>query len=150
RTNRAYLESLGNGATFKEVSKGVVSRIEMPLPPLGEQRRIAEILDKADALRAKRRAALAQLDILTQSIFADMFGESAALNGSERIPITDVLRIQTGKLDSNAAEIHGRYPFFTCDRETLRINTYAFDCEALLLAGNNATGDYSVKQYHGK
>lgn len=77
RRNRPYLESLGNGATFKEVSKAVVARIEIPLPPLPEQRRIAEILDKADALRAKRRAALAQLDTLTQSIFLDMFGDPA-------------------------------------------------------------------------
>jgi len=77
RKNRAHLESLGNGATFKEVSKAVVSRIEIPLPPLPEQRRIVEILDKADALRAKRRAALAQLDTLTQSIFLDMFGDPA-------------------------------------------------------------------------
>jgi type I restriction enzyme S subunit len=76
RWNRPYLESLGNGATFKEVSKAVVARIEVPLPPLPEQRRIAEILDKADALRAKRRAALAQLDTLTQSIFLDMFGDA--------------------------------------------------------------------------
>ena len=75
RTNRAYLESLGNGATFKEVSKAVVSRIEVPLPPLPEQRRIAEVLDRAEALRAKRRAALAQLDTLTQSIFLDLFGD---------------------------------------------------------------------------
>jgi type I restriction enzyme S subunit len=45
------------------------------LPPLSEQRRIAEILDKADALRAKRRAALAQLDTLTQSIFLEMFSD---------------------------------------------------------------------------
>jgi type I restriction enzyme, S subunit len=75
RKNRSYLEGLGNGATFKEVSKTVVSRIEIPLPPLAEQRRIAEILDKADALRAKRRAALAQLDTLNQSIFLDMFGD---------------------------------------------------------------------------
>lgn len=77
RRNRPHLESLGNGATFKEVSKAVVARIEISLPPLPEQRRIAEILDKADALRAKRRAALAQLDTLTQSIFLDMFGDPA-------------------------------------------------------------------------
>lgn len=75
RANRAYLESLGNGATFKEVSKAIVSRVEVPLPPLAEQRRIAEVLDRAEALRAKRRAALAQLDTLTQSIFLDLFGD---------------------------------------------------------------------------
>jgi type I restriction enzyme S subunit len=52
-------------------------KLTLPLPGLAEQRRIAEILDKADALRAKRRAALAQLDTLTQSIFLDMFGDPA-------------------------------------------------------------------------
>lgn len=77
RANRLYLESLGNGATFKEVSKAIVSRVEIPLPPLPEQRRIAEVLDRAEALRAKRRAALAQLDTLTQSLFLDLFGDPA-------------------------------------------------------------------------
>jgi len=75
RSNRPYLEGLGNGATFKEVSKAVVSRIEIPLPPLCEQRRIADILDRADALRAKRRASLAQLDTLAQSIFLEHFSQ---------------------------------------------------------------------------
>lgn len=49
--------------------------LRMPLPPLAEQRQIAKVLDRAESLRAKRRAALAQLDTLTQSIFIDMFGD---------------------------------------------------------------------------
>lgn len=53
-------------------------RLQIPLPPLPEQRRIAAILDKADALRTKRRAAIAKLDELTQSIFLDMFGDPQA------------------------------------------------------------------------
>lgn len=52
-------------------------KLKLRLPPLPEQRRIAEILDKADALRVKRGAALAELDTLTQSIFLDMFGDPA-------------------------------------------------------------------------
>ena len=55
RAHRSYLESLGVGATFKEVSKSAVSRIEIPLPPIEEQERIADTLDQADALLAKRR-----------------------------------------------------------------------------------------------
>lgn len=75
RKNRAYLESLGNGATFKEVSKATVARVEIALPSIADQHRIAAILDQADALRGKRREALAQLDSLTQSIFIEMFGD---------------------------------------------------------------------------
>ena len=65
------------GASYPAVSDRIVCESKIPLPPLPEQRRIAEILDKADALRAKRRAAVAQLDTLTQSIFLDMFGDPA-------------------------------------------------------------------------
>jgi type I restriction enzyme S subunit len=77
RANRSYLESLGNGATFKEVSKAIVSRIEIPLPLLAEQKRIAAVLDQAESLRAKRRVTLAKLDTLTQAIFLDLFGDPA-------------------------------------------------------------------------
>jgi type I restriction enzyme S subunit len=49
----------------------------MPLPSLEDQRRIADVLDRAEALRAKRRAALAQLDTLTQALFHDLFGDPA-------------------------------------------------------------------------
>ena len=75
RAHTDYLQSLGNGATFKELSKKTVEQIEIPLPSVEEQRRIAAILDKADAIRAKRRQVLAHLDALTQSIFHDMFGD---------------------------------------------------------------------------
>jgi type I restriction enzyme S subunit len=60
------------------VNRDALLAMRLPLPPLSEQRRIAEILDKADALRAKRRAALAQLDTLSRSMFLDMFGEAQA------------------------------------------------------------------------
>ena len=53
--------------------------LRLPLPPLLEQRRIAEVLDGAEALRAKRRAILAQLDSLTQSIFLDLFGDQTTI-----------------------------------------------------------------------
>ena len=77
-----YLQSLGNGATFKELSKRTVEQIEIPLPAVDEQRRIAAILDQADALRAKRCQVLAHLDALTQAIFHDMFD---AVDGSDSL-----------------------------------------------------------------
>lgn len=62
----------------------------------------------------------------------------------------DLTTIKTGKLNANAMVENGKYPFFTCSREIFRIDKYAFDCEAILLAGNNASGDFNVKQYKGK
>ncbi len=62
------------GATIKHLTGQDLDRYEFPLPPLPEQRRIADVLDRAEALRAKRRAALAELDGLAQSIFIEMFG----------------------------------------------------------------------------
>ena len=69
RANRPFLESLGNGATFKEVSKAVVSRIEIRLPSVGEQRRLADLLDKADAIRCKRKDGIALAERLLRSLF---------------------------------------------------------------------------------
>lgn len=63
------------GASYPAVSDRIILDSQIPLPPLPEQRRIAEILDKAEALRAKRRAALVKLDGLAQSIFLEMFGD---------------------------------------------------------------------------
>jgi type I restriction enzyme S subunit len=65
------------GTTRGKLTKAGASEIVIPLPRLAEQRRIAEVLDRAEALRAKRRAALVQLDSLTQSLFLDLFGDPA-------------------------------------------------------------------------
>lgn len=62
----------------------------------------------------------------------------------------DFVAFKTGKLNSNAAVENGCYPFFTCSPETLRINDYAFDQKAILLAGNNAEGNFNIKYYEGK
>lgn len=70
-----FLQSLDLPAAGYDRHFKYLKRTEIILPPLPEQRRIAAILDQADALRAKRREALAQLDSLTQSIFIEMFGD---------------------------------------------------------------------------
>ena len=62
----------------------------------------------------------------------------------------DLVTFKTGKLDSNASVPGGDYPFFTCSQETLRTNTYSFDTECVLLAGNNANGIFPLKYFKGK
>lgn len=61
--------------------------------------------------------------------------------------IGDLTKIRTGKLDANASSEDGQYPFFTCSKEPLKISTYSYDCECVLVAGN---GDLNVKYYNGK
>lgn len=72
---RNQIAGYATGTTRSRISRGNLGKIKIPLPPLAEQRRIAEVLDRAEALRAKRRAALAELDSLTQSLFLDLFGD---------------------------------------------------------------------------
>lgn len=67
-----------------------------------------------------------------------------------KVKLTDVCEITTGKLDSNAFDEKGLYPFFTCSPDPLRINTYAFDGDVILLAGNNASGNFHCNRYNGK
>jgi len=66
------------------------------------------------------------------------------------VSLREIASLKTGKLDSNASENNGKFPFFTCSPTTLAINTYAFDTKAVILAGNNANGVFSTKYYSGK
>lgn len=65
-------------------------------------------------------------------------------------PLTQICNITTGKLDANAEVSNGIYPFFTCAPEPLRIDTFAFDDDVILLAGNNAQGNFHLQRFKGK
>ncbi len=71
-------------------------------------------------------------------------------NGWRETTLGEIVELKTGRLNSNAAVEGGQYPFFTCSPTTFKINDYAFDTEALLLAGNNANAIYTLKYYKGK
>lgn len=64
-----------------------------------------------------------------------------------KVRLEELIKVRTGKLDANVANENGQYPFFTCSKEPLSINTYSYDCECVLVAGN---GDLNVKYYNGK
>ena len=90
----------GTTARRRALPRDVFLRLTIPLPPLAEQKRIAGILDAVDALRAKRREALAQLDTLLQSTFLDMFGD----------PVTNPMRWDTSALGAVGEIITGNTP----------------------------------------
>lgn len=73
--NYADLNLYINGATRGKLTKSSLNSIQIPLPPLEQQKKIAAILDAADAYRQKTKALIAKYDELTQSLFLDMFGD---------------------------------------------------------------------------
>lgn len=151
--NTEYLNSLGSGSTFREVSGSKLKEIEIPLPPLKEQKRIVKILDeKLGAVReaiALRESALTDTEKILSARLREIFEEGKE-KGWEVQTFEEILDFKTGKLDSNAKTSDGEYPFFTCAQQTYKIDSYSYDQEAVLLAGNNAAGVYSVKHYKGK
>lgn len=64
-----------------------------------------------------------------------------------KLKVGNITKIRTGKLDANASSPDGKYPFFTCSKNPLKISTFSYDCECVLVAGN---GDLNVKYYNGK
>ena len=91
----AQFKKFAVGAVVKNLNIEVVEKVEIPLPSLPEQIRIAAIFDQADALRDKRREALAQLDSLTQAVFIEMFGD----------PVTNPMGWQVTPLKTVAEKI---------------------------------------------
>ena len=123
-----------------------LKEIEIPEHSIEEQNSIVAQLQKIDTLICLRKQQLSKLDELVKSRFIELFDGK----GYPTLKWNDVFSTTTGKLDSNAMVENGEYPFFTCAKEVFRIDKYAFDQEALLLAGNNAAGKYDVKYYKGK
>lgn len=75
RSQQPALLAAARGVTQANISKGIVEELRAPVPPMEEQHRIADILDKADAIRRKRQQALALTDDLLRATFLDMFGD---------------------------------------------------------------------------
>ncbi len=91
------ISSFRRGAAQPHVYARDLQEIMIPLPPIEEQRRIASILDAADALRTKRRQALAKLETLSQAIFIDMFGDPMVNPRNLPVhPLRDLIKLSSG------------------------------------------------------
>lgn len=106
-----------------------LKRLEIPLPPLDEQKRIAAILDKADELRAKRRKAIALLDSLTQSIFLAMFGDPVSNpKGLQKESLGALIKVSSGNgLTSAQMDTDGIYNVYGGNGVNGRHSRYMFD-----------------------
>ena len=143
---KGYFDSSLKGIGVPNLHLKNIRETPIKIYDLETQKAIVEKLDKVCELISLRKQQLEKLDELVKARFVEMFGNK----NYPRMKWNDVFNTTTGKLDSNAAVANGRYPFFTCSKEPLKIDSYAFDQTALLLAGNNAAGKYDVKYYQGK
>jgi len=100
RSMYQQLRNLTGDKNRAGLNMGLIGKVQIPLPPLDEQKRIAGILDAADILRAKRREALAKLDDLLQSTFLDMFGD----------PVTNPKGWETKKVEEVSRLVRGSSP----------------------------------------
>jgi type I restriction enzyme S subunit len=141
------IQSLGAGAIVKNISGDLVKKVDIKYPTsLSEQQRIVSTLDKCFTAIDQAKYIAEQNLKNSKELFKSYLQSIKAVKHS----LGSLVDIKTGKLNSNAAVEGGIYPFFTCSREIFAINNYAFDFEAVLLAGNNASGDFNVKHYKGK
>ncbi|TXJ34728.1 restriction endonuclease subunit S [Brachyspira aalborgi] len=143
------------------VNKENLRKIKIPIPPLDEQKRIASALSKIDAYLENTIKLIEEKERFKRGIAKKLLtckeGENipeARFKGFEDEWKTKTLEnicknIKTGKLNANAMEKDGQYRFYTCAKDYYKINTYAFDGEAILISGNGAHVGY-VHYYNGK
>lgn len=134
------LQGADRAAMGATLNKAKLKQIPIPVPPLPEQRRIAAILDKADALRGKRRAAIAKLDQLLQSVFLDMFGDPVMNpKGWPVLRISDLLESATYG-SSDKASLEGEIPI-------LRMNNLTYSGEIDLTDLKYISSDQAKEKY---
>ena len=137
----------------KKINLNEIGECKTFIPSLPEQKKIAEILsiqDKVIRLEEKLiKEKKKQKKYLMQNLLTGKIRLTGFINEWRKIKLGDLCNITTGKLDANAQEENGRYPFFTCAKNNLYINEYAFDTEAILISGNGANVGY-VHYYQGK
>lgn len=108
----AFINSMvqqATGASYPAVSDKIVLESKIPLPSLGDQSRIASILDQADIIRSKRREALRQLDCLKQSIFLEIFGDQRSSNfRATGIPLSTLVEINPKISAQERANLKGK------------------------------------------
>ena len=141
-------------SSVDSVRKDMINKMQIPLPLLYEQEKIASALTSINNLLLSLDKMIEKKRLIKQGAMQEL------LTGKKRLPgftgewvkrrLGEIAnKITTGKLDANAMVNGGKYPFFTCAREVYRINTFAFDEEVLLISGNGANVGY-IHYYKGK
>ena len=151
--------SLKSGAAQPNLNAQIIKGLEVQLPSLSIQRRIAEVLSRYDALIENYQRQIKLLEEAAQRLYKEWFVDlnfpghentkivDGVPEGWKKKKVGEITPIKTGKKDANFGTVDGSYPFFTCSQEPIKAPSYSFDTSAVILAGN---GDFNVKLYRGK
>ena len=156
-----YVNSIHTGSAIPHISQKQIEDYKILLPNLETQRRIASILSSLDRKIELNNKINADLEEMAQTIFKNWFVDFEPFKdgqfvdselgmipeGWKVVKLGDFFPVKTGKKDANTASVNGKYPFFSCSQNALCTDSYSFDCDAILVAGN---GDFNVKWYSGK
>ena len=131
------------GVKVSSISKTLIKKTFVSFPSLSEQTKIADFLSCLDKKIETQNKIISDLKVLKKELCRKILSSI-----TEYKTLGELCSITTGKLDANVNNPNGLYPFFTCGKDTLSIDNYAFDGEAILIAGNGDIGH--TKYYYGK
>ncbi len=147
------IRDLSHGSNQDNLNLDIVKALQIPLPPLKEQEKIAEILTTWDEAITKQIELLEAKELLKIALMQKLLRGEVRFSGFsdewEEVRLGEICKITTGKLNANAMVENGEYTFFTCARDTYKIDEFAFDTEALLVSGNGANVGY-IHYFNGK
>lgn len=145
KANQYYIYSLKSSGTVPTININKISKIKVPLPPLPVQEEIVKILDKFTDLENELENEL-RMRKMQFNAYRDKL--LTFDNGVKFEKLGDLCEIETGKLNANQSVSNGTYKFFTTSKKISKINTYRWNCEAILLPGN--ANLENIHYYRGK
>jgi len=147
------IASLAKGSSISNVYNSDLKKIKVPLPPIKEQQKIAKILTTWDDAVSKQEDLIKVKEQLKKGLMQKLLSGEVQFDGFngewEEVRLGNICKITTGKLNANAMIENGKYTFFTCAKESYKIDIFAFDTEALLVSGNGANVGY-IHYFKGK
>ena len=153
------VDAIAKGTAQKAVPITTLKQLELYTPIIDLQNKIVNILSAYDNLIENNQKQIKLLEEAAQRLYKEWFID-LRFPGHENVEIIDGVPVEweyleflniapiiTGKKDANFGSENGKYLFFTCSQQPLLAESYSYDCDAVILAGN---GDFNVKLYRGK
>ena len=144
---RKKIIPMGAGAQHFNIGQEGLNKVKLHFALLDEQKKIARLLSLLDERISTQNKIIEKLQSLIKGIAQHWIKNITSR--SIYVKLGDICQITTGKLDANAQVDNGIYPFFTCAEQPFKIDSFAFDTEALLISGNGANLGY-INYYNGK